>query len=309
MKKIFYTIMVLITITAVAYAVPQYINYQGILRDIPGNLQNGTFAMDFKIYNTDTGGSFIFDSGSTQVTVSNGLYNVRLGPVDSATHFDGNDKWLEVTVGSDTLSPRLRINSVAYALRADVAGTAASATYATTSGTATNATTATYATTSGTATNAATVNNIGASTSASASKLYPLDSSGTLSGIPISATASGTNNALLINGGKIGISPSSSATATVTGGDPTIADATTTGNVGVVTVAGDNTITSIRVSNSLVTANSIIFITPNLTWAANTKWLKITKVNNPAQTFTVSTGDNVAFPNLNITSFYYLIIN
>jgi len=272
MKKIIYTMIMLLVITVGAYAVPQYINYQGILRDIPGNLQNGTFAMTFKIYNAETGGIALYDPLPTQVTVSNGLYNVRLGPVNSANIFDDNDnKWLEVTVGSDTLSPRLRINSVAYALRADVAGTAISANYATLSGTATNA---------------ATVNNIGASTIPVADKLYPLDSSGTLSGIPISVTASGTNNALYINGGKIGINPS-------------------TGIFGTATILANNP--SVVVTNSMVSSSSIIFLTPKYTWGGPS-----IKVIPPIQTgvsFTVGTTDNSNVGVGRTLDFDYLIVN
>lgn len=291
MKKILYAMILLLVITVGAYAVPQYINYQGILRDIPGNLQNGTFAMTFKIYNADAGSSAIFDSGSTQVTVSNGLYNVRLGPVNSANIFDDNDnKWLEVTVGSDTLSPRLRINSVAYALRADVAGTAASAT---------NATSANYATLSGTASNAATVSNIGASTTPVADKLYPLDSSGKLSGVPISATASGTGNALYINGSIGAIAGSGSNP----GAKP----------CGYAIIPGVGSIipppaSSVTVNNSLVTSSSIILVTPQFSDTGvsyNTKWLTVSNV--ASGNFTVRTCDN-GVPS-NDLKFFYLIIN
>jgi len=283
MRKIFYAMIMLLVITVGAHAVPQYINYQGILRDIPGNLQNGTFAMTFKIYNAETGGIALYDPLPTQVTVSNGLYNVRLGPVDSTSIFDGNNRWLEVTVGSDLLSPRLRINSVAYALRADVAGTAASATYAATSGTATDA---------AHAVNADKVNNIAANTSATANALYPLDSSGTLSGIPISATASGTNNALLINSGKIGISPVGS------GGS-------TTGIVGKATLPSG--VNNILITNPSVSQSSIILITPrDFIWAFSSS-LRVSTVNDGS--FKVETSDGSSPLNPNTIPFNYLIIN
>ncbi|MFC1496185.1 hypothetical protein ACFL52_02090 [Candidatus Margulisiibacteriota bacterium] len=116
-RRILFIILGLIIICSAAGAVPQYINYQGILRDSNGDAQTGTFSMTFKIYAAETGGTAVYDSGATSVSVSNGLYNVQLGTVDS-TVFTGADRWLEVTVAGDTLSPRLKINSVAYAITA-----------------------------------------------------------------------------------------------------------------------------------------------------------------------------------------------
>jgi hypothetical protein len=51
------------------------------------------------------------------VAVFDGIYNVLLGSVTAldASVFSGDDRWLEVKVGDDTLSPRQRITSVAYA--------------------------------------------------------------------------------------------------------------------------------------------------------------------------------------------------
>jgi len=120
MRKIFLAFIFVLAISVAAMAVPLYINYQGVLRNAAGNLQNGTFNMTFKIYNAATAGSSIFDSGTTSVSVANGLYSVSLGPISNpAAVFDGADKWLEVTVGTtDVLSPRLKINSVAYSINA-----------------------------------------------------------------------------------------------------------------------------------------------------------------------------------------------
>lgn len=297
MKKIVYAIMLLLAITASAYAVPQYINYQGILRDITGNnLQNGTFTMDFKIYNTATSGSAIFDSLPIQVNVSNGLYNVSLGAVNS-TIFDGSDLWLEVTVGSDTLSPRLKINSVAYALRADVAGTAASANYATLSGTASSA---------AHAVNADTVNNIAANTSPTANAIYPLDSSGKLSGIPISATASGTNNALLINGGKIGISPrgdESSSDINANSGNGNPSPTVPSGIAGTAFIPKiSNTVT---INNQAVTSTSIILLTPVSDSTLPSALMVLTDTTGGKFIVQSTSGGNF----LNGCKFNYLIIN
>lgn len=141
MRKTIVVTMTLLILAAAAAAVPQYISYQGMLRDADGNLQNTTIDMTFRIYDdADDGNLKNTPDGYTKanVLVSKGLYNVQI-PADS-TIFDGvGDRYLEIQVGSDILKPRLQINSVAYAIRAEVAGSAAYATLAGTASTAADA--------------------------------------------------------------------------------------------------------------------------------------------------------------------------
>ena len=270
MKKLILGMIISLTAVALAGAlVPQYINYQGILRDSAGNLEDGTFSMIFKIYDAETSGTAVFNAAgnTTTVSVSNGLYNVRLGPVDSSV-FDGSDLWLEVTVGSDTLSPRLRINSVAYAITADLAETA---NYAAVSGTATDAA------------NAYTVDNLSANSSPTGGELYPLDSDGKLSGVPVSAEASGSDFALFIKG-RLGA---------VTGEGFCFGKGVVTG-------------TGTTITNSAVTAKSLIFLSILDSDDGSEEPIKVSSINGPANQFTVKALDGatgVAIP------FCYLIIN
>lgn len=137
MKKYLLSLLISVMLASIASAaVPLYIDYQGMLRDKSGNTQTGSFSMVFKIYDAATSGNIVYQETQT-VSVSNGIYNVRLGAVDSSSVFDGSDRWLLVSVGGDDLLPRLRINSVAYAVRAETAD------YAAVAGTATLAATAT----------------------------------------------------------------------------------------------------------------------------------------------------------------------
>ena len=192
MKNKLMIALLILGVATIAYAVPQYFNYQGILRNSAGDLQNGTFSMVFKIYDQLTDGTAVYNAAgsTTQVSVSNGLYNAQL-PATAAV-FAGADRWIEVTVDGDVLAPRLKINSVAYAVQTE------NADYATTAGTATNAD---YATLSGTATNAGTVDNFSAIATPTANQLYPLNGNARLSGVSISAEANGSNNvALSVNG-------------------------------------------------------------------------------------------------------------
>jgi hypothetical protein len=114
-----------LTATMVGSTVPYYLTYQGILRDSAGNLVTGAKSMTFKIYDASTSGTEKASFGPTSITASNGQYTAQLGPISSPTTvFDGNDRWLEIAVEGTTLSPRLKINSVAYAIKADSAASA-----------------------------------------------------------------------------------------------------------------------------------------------------------------------------------------
>jgi hypothetical protein len=114
-----------LTATMVESTVPYYLTYQGILRDSAGNLVTGAKSMTFKIYDASTSGTEKASFGPTSITASNGQYTAQIGLISSPTTvFDGNDRWLEIAVEGITFSPRLKINSVAYAIKADSAASA-----------------------------------------------------------------------------------------------------------------------------------------------------------------------------------------
>ena len=105
-----------------AGTVASRLNYQGRLVDpSTGNpVPDDGYSMVFTIYDAESDGNVKWTETQT-VTVTNGLFNVLLGsqtPLDASV-FDGPDRWLQVEVGGETLSPRQRITSVAYAFVAD----------------------------------------------------------------------------------------------------------------------------------------------------------------------------------------------
>ena len=84
-------------------AVPQLINFQGILRDGSGNpVANSSYSVRFRIYDDPTAGNVVW-SESTSVSTTSGLFSVLLGslnPVpDSA--FNNPNRWLGIKVGGD----------------------------------------------------------------------------------------------------------------------------------------------------------------------------------------------------------------
>ncbi len=107
-----------------ASAISTAFTYQGRLTN-GGSPANGTYDFEFKLYDSDSGGTQI---GSTVAIddefVANGLFMVDL---DFGTgYFNGDDRWLEIGVreGSSTglfmtLSPRQKINPTPYAILAE----------------------------------------------------------------------------------------------------------------------------------------------------------------------------------------------
>ena len=96
-----------------AQGVTQPFTYQGYLRQGGAPLNNPSQAMRFRIYGALTGGTALWDSGALTVNVSNGLFTVQLNPPVSV--WTGADRFLEIQVGTTTLTPRVRIGATPYA--------------------------------------------------------------------------------------------------------------------------------------------------------------------------------------------------
>ena len=138
MRRISFLIVMLtgFGVAAPAAAPPPFVNYQGVLRDASNAPLSGTYDMVFRFYSASTGGDEILvDSHAAAsggaVTVSSGLFNVALGGgvlsdgagpgtyTSLAGAFrDYSAVYLSIQVGPETLSPRVRIVSAAYALNA-----------------------------------------------------------------------------------------------------------------------------------------------------------------------------------------------
>ncbi len=124
------------TASVFAATPPAQINYQGVLRDAGDKPLTGTYDIAFSFWDAVSGGNEILDdahlvSGTGGVAVTNGLFNIALG---SGTLTDGPGTgtytsldqvfrdypavWLQVQIGSETLSPRTQVIAAAYALNA-----------------------------------------------------------------------------------------------------------------------------------------------------------------------------------------------
>jgi hypothetical protein len=112
---------------------PDFVNYQGVLRDASGNPLDGSFDMVFRLVDGGTGNEILVDrhDGAIPVTVTGGLFDARVGggvvsdgagpgsyTTLSQVFRDFQDVRLRVEVNGETLAPDVRVLSAAYALNA-----------------------------------------------------------------------------------------------------------------------------------------------------------------------------------------------
>jgi len=101
-------------------AVPHLINYQGKLTDSSGTALNGSYNITFRIYDAETAGNLLWQEQYTGVVIQKGIFSVLLGSITALDLAFDKQYYLAIQVGSDPeMSPRQRITSAAYAIRAE----------------------------------------------------------------------------------------------------------------------------------------------------------------------------------------------
>jgi hypothetical protein len=95
------------------------VNYQGRLADNAGAPLDGSYGMSFALYDAASAGNLVWGPEvHDAVPVNDGLFSVGLGSRTTGgiptTTWNG-DRYLEITVGGETLSPRELIRSVPIA--------------------------------------------------------------------------------------------------------------------------------------------------------------------------------------------------
>ncbi|MFA5927826.1 MAG: hypothetical protein WC838_00800 [Candidatus Margulisiibacteriota bacterium] len=119
MRKLALGMLSVVILASAAIAVPNQLTYSGRLLQ-NGALVNSSLQMDFRIYSDPTAGNLLWQELGRNVEVNQGIYSVELGSVNtiSPSLFVSNNAYLQVTVGTEDLMPRTKINSVGYALQA-----------------------------------------------------------------------------------------------------------------------------------------------------------------------------------------------
>ncbi|MBI3183442.1 MAG: hypothetical protein HYZ28_14995 [Myxococcales bacterium] len=102
--------------------VPSKVAYQGRLLKSDGTPAGGTLKFKFDIYDDATAGNLLFGEEQT-LGLTDGFYATHLGDgtasgIPSGV-FTGAERYLEVTVAGEKLTPRQRVSSVPYAMMAN----------------------------------------------------------------------------------------------------------------------------------------------------------------------------------------------
>ncbi len=121
MKKILLTIVLsfLLAATIAQATIPEFITLQGRLSDTNNNPLNGNYDFDLKIYDAASGGTLIWSETQNDIPVANGIFNILLGNVQTLDDDFDDQYWVEISVESSTLSPRVRLTSSPYAYFAE----------------------------------------------------------------------------------------------------------------------------------------------------------------------------------------------
>jgi hypothetical protein len=100
--------------------VPELISFRGELFDITDiPVPDSNYTITFSVWDSESGGERVWSETQANVPVFGGVFMVFLGAVEPITEvvFDGRERYLEIQVGSDVITPRSRFASVPYSLR------------------------------------------------------------------------------------------------------------------------------------------------------------------------------------------------
>jgi hypothetical protein len=109
-------------------AINSQINFQGKLTNPDGtNVTNGSYSIVFSIYSVASAGTALWTETQNPVTISDGIFQVSLGSVNTAlataVDFNTSPLYLGIKVGADTeMTPRVLFTASPYALNSDKLG-------------------------------------------------------------------------------------------------------------------------------------------------------------------------------------------
>ncbi len=107
-----------------ALAIPTALTVEGAILSSGGAVVDGDYALTFRLYPTQQGGTAVWEEGPLVVTVVGGRFSLGLGakvPIAQAVLSQTPNPWLGISVGNDPELPRSSLRSVVFALRAAAA--------------------------------------------------------------------------------------------------------------------------------------------------------------------------------------------
>ena len=125
MKRVILIVAIVLTAFSTAFSqIPHKISYQGVITDASGPIADGSHTLTFRIYESATGGTAVYEETQT-VTTAGGLFDVVIGSVDSLDLTFKKPYFLGISVdGGAEMTPRIPLTTAPYAFSAISAGTA-----------------------------------------------------------------------------------------------------------------------------------------------------------------------------------------
>ena len=102
----------------VGQPVPHILNVQGVLRNAGGEVVTGTYQAIFTLWDAQSGGTKLWDSGTQTISVTGGVFNTYLDLGSTDPFKNRSAVWLQIQFGTDVL-PRRPIASVGFAYQAE----------------------------------------------------------------------------------------------------------------------------------------------------------------------------------------------
>ena len=120
---------VVVLSVASVHAVPSGLPFQARLVDESSAPLPANTPVTFAIYDAETGGEIVWGPETQYVTPVNGVVSTVLGDPDGLVPlepdvFTGSDRFLQLTIDGEDLTPRFRISAGAYTFRAEKASLA-----------------------------------------------------------------------------------------------------------------------------------------------------------------------------------------
>lgn len=123
-----FTFLAILASSTTALAVPRTVSFTArVVED--GTPVTGAVDLHVAVYDAATGGTLLWEETQPDVPAQQGLIYASLGSVDPTSNgldgavFTGAPVFVELTIEGDTLSPRIPVEAVPYAIRAGVAET------------------------------------------------------------------------------------------------------------------------------------------------------------------------------------------
>lgn len=116
----------LLALFSVAASADPPVGFQGFLTDAADDPVNGTINLVISLFDTATGGSALYTESHPAVSISQGRFRLDIGTGSPVTGSFSADlfiaeRWVEVNVNGEAMTPRTRLGSVASAQHSVIA--------------------------------------------------------------------------------------------------------------------------------------------------------------------------------------------